>query len=119
MFNSNMVLYYMNSMITTGHAPQPMIDPNTKTDYAKMKRLVNLDRLDGNRKGIVQRIAERGYIDADIVPSFPAYEMVKPEMFVSLLYYYGMLTIGGTSLDKTHLVIPNNHISEQFKLLLE
>ena len=114
MFNSNMVLYYMNSMITTGHAPRPMIDPNTKTDYAKMKRLVNLDRLDGNRKGIVQRIAERGYIDADIISSFPAYEMVKPEMFVSLLYYYGMLTIGGRSLDKTHLVIPNNNIREQY-----
>ncbi len=120
MFNSNMVLYYMNSLITTGHAPHPMIDPNTKTDYAKMKRLVNLDRLDGNRKGIVQRIAERGYIDADIVPSFPAYEMVKPEMFVSLLYYYGMLTIGGRSLDRTHLVIPNNNIREQYyRFLLE
>ena len=79
----------MNSMITTGHAPSSMIDPNDKTDYAKMKRLVNLDRLDGNRKGIVQRIAEKGYIDANIVPSFPAYEMVKPDMFVSLLYYYG------------------------------
>ncbi len=120
MFNSNMVLYYMNSMLTTGHAPRPMIDPNTKTDYAKMKRLVNLDRLDGNRKGIVQRIAEHGYIDADIVPSFPAYEMVKPEMFVSLLYYYGMLTIGGRSLDKTRLVIPNNNVREQYyRFLLE
>ena len=120
MFNSNMVLYYMNSMITTGHAPSPMIDPNTKTDYAKMKRLVNLDRLDGNRKGIVQCIAEKGYIDADIVPSFPAYEMVKPDMFVSLLYYYGMLTIGGRSLDTPHLVIPNNNIREQYyRFLLE
>ena len=120
MFNSNMVLYYMNSMITTGHAPSSMIDPNTKTDYAKMKRLVNLDRLDGNRKGIVQRIAEKGYIDADIVPSFPAYEMVKPDMFVSLLYYYGMLTIGGRSLDTPHLVIPNNNIREQYyRFLLE
>ena len=119
-FNSNMVLYYMNSMITTGHAPSPMIDPNTKTDYAKMKRLVNLDRLDGDRKGIVQRIAEKGYIDADIVPSFPAYDMVKPDMFVSLLYYYGMLTIGGRSLDRTHLVIPNNNIREQYyRFLLE
>ncbi len=120
MFNSNMVLYYMNSVVRTGHAPSPMIDPNTKTDYAKMKRLVNLDRLDGNRKGIVQRIAEKGYIDADIVPSFPAYEMVKPDMFVSLLYYYGMLTIGGKSLDTTHLVIPNNNIREQYyRFLLE
>lgn len=120
MFNSNMVIYYMNNLIRTGLAPRPMIDPNTKTDYAKMKRLVNLDRLDGNRKGIVQQIAERGYIDADIVPSFPAYEMVKPEMFVSLLYYYGMLTIGGRNLDKTHLVIPNNNIREQYyRFLLE
>lgn len=27
-----------------------MIDPNTRTDYNKMKKLIRLDKLDGNRK---------------------------------------------------------------------
>ena len=50
MYNSNMVLYYMNALLRPGRPPKDMRDPNTKTDYAKVKRLVNLDQLDRNRK---------------------------------------------------------------------
>lgn len=114
MYNSNMVLYYLNTLITTGRPPKDMRDPNSKTDYAKMKRLVNLDQLYGNRKGVIQTIAEQGYIDAVIETSFPATEIVNPNMFVSLLFYYGMLTIGGTYLDKLHLVVPNKNVWEQY-----
>ena len=119
MYNSNMVLYYMNTLIRTGRPPKDMRDPNSKTDYAKMKRLINLDQLDGNRKGVMRTIAEQGYIDANIETSFPAIEMVDPNMFISLLFYYGMLTIGGTSLDKLHLVVPNINVWEQYYRFLQ
>lgn len=75
---------------------------------------MNLDQLDGNRKGVVRTIAEQGYIDANIETSFPATEMVNPNMFVSLSFCYGMLTIGGTYLDKLHLVVPNKNVWEQY-----
>ena len=114
MYNSNMVIYYMSLLIRTGRSPKDMRDPNSKTDYAKMKRLVRLDRLDGDRKGVVRTIAEQGYIDATIETTFPAIEMINPNMFVSLLFYYGMLTIGGTTLDKLHLVVPNLNVWEQY-----
>lgn len=114
MYNSNMVIYYMSLLIRTGRSPKDMRDPNSKTDYAKMKRLVRLDRLDGDRKGVVRTIAEQGYIDATIETTFPAIEMINPNMFVSLLFYYGMLTIGGTALDKLHLVVPNLNVWEQY-----
>ena len=114
MYNSNMVIYYMSLLIRTGRSPKDMRDPNSKTDYAKMKRLVRLDRLDGDRKGVVRTIAEQGYIDTTIETTFPAIEMINPNMFVSLLFYYGMLTIGGTALDKLHLVVPNLNVWEQY-----
>ena len=114
MYNSNMVIYYMSLLIRTGRSPKDMRDPNSKTDYAKMKRLVSLDRLDGDRKGVVRTIAEQGYIDTTIETTFPAIEMINPNMFVSLLFYYGMLTIGGTALDKLHLVVPNLNVWEQY-----
>ena len=114
MYNSNMVIYYMSLLIRTGRSPKDMRDPNSKTDYVKMKRLVRLDRLDGDRKGVVRTIAEQGYIDATIETTFPAIEMINPNMFVSLLFYYGMLTIGGTALDKLHLVVPNLNVWEQY-----
>ena len=125
MYNSNMVLYYLNNLITTGKAPKEMADPSCRTDYAKLKNLVRLDRLDGDRKGVLMQIAEKGYINAPIADSFAAEEVMNPDRFVSLLYYYGMLTIGGSDLDALHLVIPNNTIrklyydflTEQFQTL--
>lgn len=91
-----------------------MADPSCRTDYAKLKNLVRLDRLDGDRKGVLMKIAEKGYIDAPIADSFAAEEVMNPDRFVSLLYYYGMLTIGGTDLDALHLVIPNNTIRKLY-----
>ena len=113
-FNSDMVLYYMRSYIEEGHAPEVMLDPNTKTDYSKLKKLLQLDRLDGDRKGILHRIAEEGGIVSEIVPSFPASALVKPEMFISLLFYYGMLTISGTRGARLILSIPNNNVRLQY-----
>ena len=113
-FNSDMVLYYLRSYIEDGHAPKVMLDPNTKTDYNKLKKLIQLDRLDGDRKGILRQIAEEGEIVSEIVPSFPASALVKPEMFISLLFYYGMLTIRGTRGARLILSIPNNNVRLQY-----
>ncbi|MEG1729983.1 MAG: AAA family ATPase, partial [Bacteroidaceae bacterium] len=42
-FNCDMVLYYLRNYMTYGRAPKQMIDPNTKTDYNKLKKLLQLD----------------------------------------------------------------------------
>lgn len=73
-----------------------MIDPNTKTDYNKMRKLIQLDRLDGDRKGIIRKIAETGQIITRLEETFPARMITNPQIFPSLLFYYGMLTINGT-----------------------
>ncbi len=39
MFNCDMVFYYLRHYITLGKSPKEMIDPNTRTDYNKMKNL--------------------------------------------------------------------------------
>ncbi len=113
-FNSDMVLYYLRNYRETGEAPEQMIDPNTKTDYNKMKKLLQLDKLDGNRKGILRTIIENGEIMGNIEESFPAKMLVQPQMFISLLFYYGMLTIKGTRGDQLILGIPNNNVRKQY-----
>ena len=113
-FNSNMVLYYLSTQIAEGHAPREMNDPNARTDYQKMKKLIQLDKLEPERKSIIYQIAENGYIDSNLVPYFPASEMVKFDNFVSLLYYYGMLTIAGTNGLTLRLGIPNNNVRRQY-----
>ena len=113
-FNSDMVLFYLRNYMMYKSSPEVMLDPNTKTDYNKLKKLIQLDRLDGDRKGILRQIAEEGQIVSEIVPSFPASALVKPEMFISLLFYYGMLTIKGTYGPQYILGIPNNNVRMQY-----
>ncbi len=61
-----------------------------------MKKLLQFDKLDGDRKGVIKTIAEEGEIIATLKETFPAQEIPKPDTFPSLLFYYGMLTIKGT-----------------------
>ncbi len=118
-FNCDMVLYYLRNYMDTGTSPDQMIDPNTKTDYGKMKRLLQFDRLDGQRRGIIRRIASEGQIVAQLEPQFSAYQIPKVEIFPSLLFYYGMLTIKGTRGSKLILGIPNNNVRKQYYEYLE
>ena len=113
-FNSDMVIYYLRNYIDRGEAPKQMIDPNTKTDYNKMKKLLQLDKLDGDRKGVICTIAETGQIVAPLTGTFSAYRLTDPQIFTSLLFYYGMLTIKGTRGDKMILGIPNNNVRKQY-----
>lgn len=119
MFNCDMVLYYLRNYMDNGCSPRQMIDPNTRTDYGKMKKLLQFDKLDGERKGIIRKIAEEEQIVTQLYESFSAYQIPKAEIFPSLLFYYGMLTIKGTRGSKFILGIPNNNVRKQYYGYLE
>ena len=114
MFNCDMVCYFLNRVMQTGKSPKEMIDPNTRTDYKKMCKLIQFDKLDGNRRGVLHQIAEDGYIYGTLTESFPAEALTDEKNFISLLFYYGMLTIGGTFGAKLKLIIPNNNVRLQY-----
>ena len=120
MFNCDMVLYYLRNRIQLGASPEQMIDPNTRTDYNKMKKLIQLDHLDGDRKGVLRKITEEGEIVTTLATTFPASQITDPELFPSLLFYYGMLTITATRGNYLVLSIPNNNVRKQYyEYLLE
>ena len=114
MFNCDMVTYYLNSFIQSGRAPKEMIDRNTSMDYAKLNNLIKLDQLDGDRKGVLLEIAEKGSITGKVANSFPAAQLTDPEMFKSLLFYYGMLTFTDDYGIEQELGIPNNNVRKQY-----
>ena len=113
-FNCDMVIYYLRNYMDRDEAPKQMIDPNTMTDYNKMKKLLQLDKLDGDRKGIIRTIAETGQIVTSLENTFPASRLTNPQTFTSLLFYYGMLTIKDTFGDMLILGIPNNNVRKQY-----
>ena len=113
-FNTDMVLYYLKSFLLNGEGPDDMIDPNTKTDYAKLDRVVRLDKTEGDRKGVLLEIAQNGYTYGRVKRSFPANQLTDPNMFKSLLFYYGMVTIQGMRGAQCILGMPNNNVREQY-----
>ena len=114
MFNCDMVCYYMSTLVDTGYRPEDLVDPNTMTDYGKLKRLIEIDNMEENRLRIIHEITEKGYIQGILVGHFPAERIMDYDNFVSLLYYYGMLTIGGVEGELLTLIIPNNNVRLQY-----
>ena len=113
-FNTDMVLYYLKSFLLNGREPADMIDPNAKTDYAKLDRIVRLDKIEGDRKGVLLEIAQNGFTYGRVKRSFPANQLTDPNMFKSLLFYYGMVTIKGMRGAQCILGIPNKNVREQY-----
>ena len=113
-FNTDMVLYYLKSFLLNGREPADMIDPNAKTDYAKLDRVVRLDKIEGDRKGVLLEIAQNGFTYGRVKRSFPAHQLTDSNMFKSLLFYYGMVTIKGMRGAQCILGIPNNNVREQY-----
>ena len=114
MFNCDMVCYYMSMLVDTGKRPKSMVDPNTMTDYGKLKRLIEIDNMEESRLQIIHEIAEKGFTYGTLVSHFPAERIMDYDNFVSLLYYYGMLTIGGVRGESLKLIIPNNNVRIQY-----
>ena len=111
MFNCDMVCYYMSTLVDTGERPEDLVDPNTMTDYGKLKRLIEIDKMEESRLSTIHEITEKGYIRGTIV----SHERIMDyDNFVSLLYYYGMLTIGGVRGETLKLIIPNNNVRIQY-----
>ena len=107
MYNPDMVLYFLNYLTANRMAPNTLVDQNVKTDYKKLKYLVLLDKhLNGNFSRIKQ-IAEDGEIKANIETAFPAENLIEPDNFISLLFYFGILTIDRMERGKPVLRVPN------------
>ena len=121
MYNSCMVLYFVDNYIRNGgDYPDYMLEDNIRTDYNKLRMLVRRDNEFGHDASVIRRIVEQGYITAELKTGFPARSITDPRNFVSLLYYFGMLSIDGTFKGETKLIIPNQVVREQiYNYLLE
>ena len=114
MFNSDMVCYYMSTLVNTGSKPEGMVDPNTKTDYKKLRNLIEIGNMTEERRQIIYDIMHTGYTISTINSYFPAESITDEDNFISLLFYYGMLTIRGTLGAALKLGIPNNNVRIQY-----
>ena len=121
MYNSNMVLYFIDNYIRNrGRVPENMIEENIRLDYNKLRMLIRKDKEFAHDASIIQQLVENGFVAGELKTGFPAEQIGDPDNFVSLLYYFGMVTIAGNHQGKTKFVIPNEVVREQlFRYLLD
>ena len=121
MYNSNMVLSFLSKYIGNRcRMPKRMLDENIRVDYNKLRMLIRKDKEFAHDASTIQSLVSDGYVTGELKEGFPAEEIANNDNFVSLLYYFGMVTIGGTDMGDTKFVIPNEVVREQiFSYLLD
>lgn len=114
MYNSNMVLYFVDNYIRNeGYMPRNMVEENIRVDYNKLRMLIRKDKEFAHDASTIQTLVKQGYVTGELKTGFPAETVAEPDNFVSLLFYFGMLTISGTLEGETKLTIPNQVVREQ------
>ena len=105
--NTTSVLYFFDKLVRAKVWPNDMVDENLRTDYAKIRHLVTMDRrLNGNFH-VLENLLAGGALEEPIAKSFQANELSKKENFTSLLYWLGITTITGSEFELTRFGIPN------------
>ena len=117
-FNSDMALYYLKSLVDTGEPPKNMVDANIKTDYEKLKTISDLQRVVFGMEPLealpmTEQTVAKGGIQFPLVESFPAEAIIKPENFRSLFFYYGLLSMSGMERGAAVFSVPNACVERQ------
>ena len=114
MYNSNMVLSFLYKYIGNRcRLPKRMLEENIRVDYNKLRMLIRKDKEFAHDASIIQTLVSEGYVIGELKEGFPAEDIANNNNFLSLLYYFGMVTIGGFYRGKPKFVIPNEVVREQ------
>ena len=116
-YNTDMVLYYLQKSLPNRPVPDYLIDTNVRIDYGKLRHLLVVNRrsaegaarLNGNFD-LLRGIIGTESADARIQPSFPLKRLIKRENFLSLLHFFGLLSIREVVDGLPRLAIPNQTV---------
>ena len=109
-YNTDMVLYYLKYSIPNRGVPRELIDTNVRIDYGKLRHLLTVNRqLNGNFDLLRHIIGEQS-IQSNIQLSFPLDQLDQRENFLSLLHYFGLLSIRAVERGMPRLGIPNQTV---------
>ena len=118
LFNPDMVLYFLDNYFSSEKIPYDLIDRNVMVDYGKLRHLIVVDK--GGEKvsnGNFDRLREiirEGETTSELVKGFPLEKIASREDFISLLFYFGLLTIKNSETACFTLTIPNETIRRLF-----
>jgi len=110
LFNSDTTLYFIQHLLDYGKYPDDMVDENVKIDYGKLRHLIVLDQqLNGNFQSLANIIKTEA-VQSNIVRSFAVETLLESENFISLLFYFGLLSYAKSQQGEIYLKIPNRTV---------
>jgi len=109
-YNTDMILYFINHYKINNEMPDEMIDMNVRSDYSKLRTIVYTNKkLNGNFETLQTLIAGDTVSIPNLVQDFSALNLETDENFKSLMFYLGLVTIESRDLD-LNLKIPNETV---------
>ena len=128
-YNTNMVLHFLNAAMPNKPMPDALIDEDVRGDYGQLRRLLTESQNGATRavqigtpsphenagatwrpRGnfeLLRRLVDEGQMDAEIQANFTLERLERGENFLSLLYYVGLLSVRKGGAGGTCLHIPN------------
>ena len=114
MYNSVMVLNFLDKYIRNNYdIPKNMVESNVRIDYDKVRMLIRHDKEFAHDASIIQQLVTQGFVIGTLNENFPAERINDPDNFLSLLFYFGMVTIDGDYKGVTKFIIPNEVVRDQ------
>ncbi len=109
-YNTDMVLYYLKHSVPNKSGPDNLIDVNVRIDYGKLRHLLLTGRRLNGNFDLLRHVIADGRADSDLVDSFPLARLDQRENFLSLMHYFGLLSIRGEAAGVPRLGIPNQTV---------
>ena len=115
LYNTDMVLYYVKHAVRNGSAPDELIDRNVRIDYGKLRHLLTVSQSAGARHtngnfDLLRHVVGEGWADSNLESGFPLDRLDQRENFLSLMHYFGLLSIRDVRGGVPRLGIPNQTV---------
>jgi hypothetical protein len=94
-YNSDMVLYFLDHFKKREEYPRQMLDPNIAPDYGKLKEMFKVANLQANLQ-VLEEVLEKGSVESEQIYQFHFEKDFGKKEFVNFLFYLGNLTIKET-----------------------
>ena len=110
LYNTDMVLYFLDESTPNRGMPDELIDTNVRIDYGKLRHLLTVNRQLNGNFDLLRHIIGEESTSSNIQLSFPLDRLDRRENFLSLLHYFGLLSIRDVAHGVPRLGIPNQTV---------
>ena len=117
--NPAMVLDFMNYYIQNNYEiPKKPCEVIPSIDHEIVHQLIRYDKEFARDSSIIKDLKIKGYALGNLLDIFPVNRINTPDAILSLLFYFGMVTMDGTYQGYTRFAISNEAAHNQMNTLI-